>query len=148
MERCQRLESQQLNHPALLFVHPIKNKRRKYPRYKMNENILSINGDILAEVIDISRSGISCKCLASVDKAITGIDEIELFNCQFGTSVKGLLCKWVRSSIKTISPTSPLMMIMNFSLKFEDLTQIKQEQLFQFIKDGGYLTQNFYKHPA
>jgi hypothetical protein len=37
---------------------------------------------------------------------------------------------------------------MNFSLKFEDLTLIKHEQLFQFIKDGGYLTQNFYEHSA
>jgi hypothetical protein len=114
----------------------------------MNENVLSISGDILAKVIDISRSGISCQCLASVDRAITGINEIELLNCQFGTSVKGLVCRWVRSSIKTISPTSPSTMIMDFALKFEDLTQIKQEQLFQFIKDGGYLTQNFYEHQA
>lgn len=148
MERCQRIESQQLNHQALLFLHSINKTRREYPRYKMNENVLSISGDILAKVIDISRSGISCQCLASVGKAITGVNEIELLNCQFGTSVKGLLCKWVRSSIKPISPASPLTMVMNFSLKFEDLTLIKHEQLFQFIKDGGYLTQNFYEHSA
>ncbi len=151
MERCQRLESQQLNHQALLIVNPLKNKRRKHPRYKMNENVLSISEDILAEVLNISRSGISCQCLASVDEAITRIEEIELFNYQLGTSVNGLLCNWVRSSIKTISPTSPLTMVMDFSLNFQDLTQIKQRQLFQFIKDGGgylTLTQNFYEHPA
>jgi hypothetical protein len=99
---------------------------------------LSINDDVLAEAVDISRSGISCKCLASVDILLTKIQKIELLNCELGTSVKGLHGRLVRSNNRPISLASPSTVIMNFSFEFQNLTPIQRKQLFQFIKDGEW----------
>ena len=130
------MEKYQLQLNVLVFDSSSKNERRKHPRYKMNKNVLSISEDVLAEVVDISGAGISCKCLASFDKLLAQIHKIELLNCGLGTSVKGLHGRLVRSSIRALSLASPSTMIMNFSLEFQDLTQIKRRQLFQFIKYG------------
>ena len=113
-----------------------RNERRKYPRYTMNKEVLSINEDILAEVVDISESGISLRCLASVAEKLNAIITIEIVDCGMGTSVKDLFCRLVRSSKKVISPASISAMIMNSSFEFLDLTQIKRKQLLQFIDEG------------
>jgi len=131
---------QQLNHQGLVFGSLTANERRKRPRYTMNKNILSISEDILAEVVDISGSGISCKCLASADELLAEIHIIDLLNCEFGTSVKGLHSRLVRRDYIPVWLTSPSMMILNFSLEFQGLTQTKRKQLFQFIKDGAMNT--------
>jgi hypothetical protein len=131
---------QQLN--VLVFDSSSKNERRKHPRYKMNKNILSISEDVLAEVVDISEAGISCKCLASFDKLLIQIYKIELLNCELGTSVEGLHGRLIRSSNRAISLALSSTIIMNFSLEFQDLTQIKRKQLFQFIKYGEGVVSN------
>lgn len=103
----------------------------------MNNQVVSFNKDILAEVVDISESGMLCRCPASVDKSLNKIDEIELLNCALGTSITGLHCRLVHSRKKPISPAPQSTMIMNFSLEFLDLTRMKHKQLFQFIKKEG-----------
>lgn len=126
---------QQINHQGPILGGFTANERRKYPRYKMNEEILSISEGVLAEAVDISGSGISCKCLANDEKLLAEIHTIELLNCELGTSVKGFHCRLVRYNNIAVSPASQAMML-NFSLKFQELTQTKRKQLFQFIKDG------------
>ncbi len=125
---------QQLNHQGLIFGGFSIYERRKHPRYTMNKQIMSISEEVLAEAVDISGSGISCKCLAKDDKLLTEIHTIELLNCELGTSVKGLHSRLVRRN--NIAPASLLMMSLNFSLEFHGLTHTKRKQLFQFIKEG------------
>ena len=112
-------------------------ERRKHPRFRMNPDVLSINQDILAEVVDISNCGVSCRCLASSDKPMAAITEIELLNCKIGTSVDCLPCRMVRSSKKTISEAFTSTMIMQFSVEFQNLTGPQRNQLDQFIKDNS-----------
>lgn len=113
-----------------------KNERRKYPRYKMNENVLSIGEDVLAEVEDISVSGISFRYQTSADDQVRKAFDIMLLNCQLGTSVEGLSGRLIRSGDKTISPGLPSTMIMHCGLEFHNLNQMKRQQLRKFIKDG------------
>jgi hypothetical protein len=112
-------------------------ERRKYPRYRVDKDVLSINQDILAEVLDISTGGMSCRCLMSTDKPLTAITEIELLNCELGTSIECLSCRIVRSSKKTISDAFTSTVIMNFGLEFQDLTGSQCQQLDQFIADNS-----------
>ena len=112
-------------------------ERRKQPRYRVNKDVLSINHDILAEVIDISACGMSCRCLMSADRPLTTITEIELLNCELGTSIECLPCRMVRSSKKTISDAFTSTVIMNFGLEFQDLTGRQCQQLDQFIADNS-----------
>ena len=109
-------------------------EQREYPRYKINKDVLSISEDVMAEVVDISRSGISFQCPTIVGKRIIKINKILLLNCQFGTSVEELTCRLVRSSNKILSQTLPAKMIMNCGLEFHLLSQRKHKQLIQFIK--------------
>jgi c-di-GMP-binding flagellar brake protein YcgR len=118
------------------FDSSTENERRRHPRYTMNKKVLLINEDILAEVVDISESGISLQCLANVAEKLNKIITIEIVDCGMGTSVEDLFCRLVRSSKKVFSPASFSAMIMNFSLEFLDLSQIKRKQLLQFIEDG------------
>ncbi len=112
-------------------------ERRKRPRHRVNKDVLSINQDILAEVIDISACGMSCRCLMSTDKPLTAIAEIELLNCELGTSIECLPCRMVRSSKKNISDAFTSTVIMNFSLEFQDLSGRQCRQLDQFIADNS-----------
>lgn len=132
----EKFQQQQINTHAVVFDSSTKNERRKHPRYKTNKNILFVNKDILAEVVDVSGSGISCAFLARYDRIFTQIHQIQLLDCELGTSIEGLHGRLVRSSNKAISFASPLMMIMNFSVEFQDLTQLQSKRLFQFIKNG------------
>jgi len=132
----EKFQQQQINDQVFVFDSSAKNERRKYPRYQTNKNILCISEDILAEVVDVSGSGISCKFLARCDKLLAQTHLIELLDCELGTSIKGLFGRLVRCSNKAISLASPLMMIMNFSLEFQNLTQIQRKQLFHFIENG------------
>ena len=112
------------------------NERRKHPRYRVNKDVLSINKDILAEVLDISNCGMSGRCLTSTHMPLTAITEIDILNCELGTSIEGLPCRMVRSSKKTISDALTSTMIMNFSLEFQHLTRNQNFKLDQFIKDN------------
>ena len=107
-------------------------ERRNNPRYRVNKNILSISEDVLAEVIDISKSGFSCKCLIRNDKQIPNITLIELLDCKLGTSVEGIPCRIVHSR-KNIQDTSLSTMIMNLGLEFRNLTPSQDELVDQFI---------------
>ena len=111
-------------------------ERRRHPRYTMNKKVLSINEDILAEVVDISESGISLRCLANVSEKLNKIITIEIVDCGMGTSVEDLFGRLVRSSKQVSFPASLSVMIMDFSLEFLDLTYIKRKQLLQFIEEG------------
>lgn len=112
-------------------------ERRKRPRYRVNKDVLSLNQDILAEIIDISACGMSCRCLMSTDKPLTAITEIELLNCELGTSIECLPCRMTRSSKKHISDAFTSTVIMNFSLEFQDLTGRQCRQLDRFIADNS-----------
>ena len=132
MENYQHIQAIDLTH-----ILPIQTKteQRKYPRYKMNGNVLSISDDVLAQVVDLSGSGISFQCPTIVGEKMNKIGKILLLNCQFGTSVEELACKMVRSSNKINSQTLPAKIIMNCSLEFENLSKSKRKQLFQFINE-------------
>jgi hypothetical protein len=112
-------------------------ERRRAPRYKLNKDVLSINQQILAEVMDISRSGIACQCLMSTQKALPDFHEIELLNCELGTSIESLPCKMVRSDKKYILDAFTSTMIMSFSLEFKDLTEKQARELARFIQDNS-----------
>jgi len=120
-------------------MNTVHHERRRDPRCRVNKDVLSINQDILAEVIDISKSGMACRCLTSTEKPLTAITEIELLNCELGTSIESLHCRMVRSSNKTISGAFTSTMIMHFSLEFQNITGSQHQQLDQFIKDNCLL---------
>ena len=124
----------------------VRNERREHPRYRVNKDVLSINQDILAEVIDISKCGMSCRCLTSTDRPLTAITEIELLNCELGTSIESLHCRMVRSSQKTISGAFTSTLITHFSLEFQNITGSQRQQLDQFIKDNSLLETNASLH--
>lgn len=117
----------------------VRTERRKDPRYRVSTNVLAINQDILAEVIDISNCGMACRCLSSTDRPLTVITNIEILNCELGTSIEGLSCRMVRSNKKSISDVFISTMIMNFILEFQNLTSKQSKQLNQFIKDNSPL---------
>jgi c-di-GMP-binding flagellar brake protein YcgR len=109
-------------------------ERRRHTRHKINKNLLSISEDVMAEVVDISGSGISFQFPAIAGKRLKKIDKILLLDCQFGTSVEDLTCRLVRSSNTINAQTLPATMIMNCGLEFYLLSRIKYKQLIQFIK--------------
>jgi hypothetical protein len=122
------------------------NERRRHPRYKMNRDILSINQDILAEVLDISNSGMSGRCLTSTSKPLTAISEIDILNCELGSSIEGLPCRMVRSREKPITDALISTMIMYFSLEFQHLTSSQHYRLSQFIKDNHLAEVKVFPH--
>ncbi|MDR3630713.1 MAG: PilZ domain-containing protein [Desulfocapsaceae bacterium] len=111
--------------------------RRKHPRYKVHKNILSLSQDILAEVIDISRSGMSCQCLINTDIPLTAVNEIELLNCELGTSLACIPCRVVRSCKVNIFDSQSSTMIMHFGLAFNNLSAMQEEQIDLFIQDNS-----------
>jgi c-di-GMP-binding flagellar brake protein YcgR len=115
----------------------VRNERRRHPRYRVNKDVLSINQDILAEVIEISKCGMSCRCLTSTARPLTSITEIELLNCDHGTSVENLHCRMVRSSKKSISGAFTSTQIMHFSLEFQLISKTQRRQLDRFIADNS-----------
>ena len=118
-------------------MHRVQKERRKYTRYKVTQDVLSVNQDVLAEVIDISECGISCQGLTYTAKPLATIIEIELLNCELGTSIDCLPCRIVRRSKKAIFDEFASTMIMNFSLEFTNLTSKQLKLLGQFIKDNS-----------
>ncbi len=114
----------------------VKKDRRRHIRYRVNKNVLSVGEDILGEVLDISNCGIGGQCLASADNPLDEINEIEILNCDIGSSVEGIRCKLVRSRGKNISDAVTSTMVVNFGLEFSRLTEIQRKKLHQFIKDN------------
>ena len=106
-------------------------ERRRDPRFRMNTYALSASQDILAEVLDISNSGINCRCLTCDDAPLPAVTEVGLLDCTFGKSVENLVCRVVRSS-REIGKRKTF---VNFSLKFENVTSEQRNQLDQFIKN-------------
>ena len=104
-------------------------ERRKNPRLRPSTYALSANEEILAEIIDISNCGISCRCLTGNNK-LPGIIEMGLLNCTFGKSVENLSCRMVRSNRVTANRKT----FVDFSLEFLNLTSRQLSQLDQFIK--------------
>ncbi|MFH0784290.1 MAG: PilZ domain-containing protein [Pseudomonadota bacterium] len=130
-----RYQCLQLSDQEPIIYSSTKIEQRKYPRYKMSKDVLSISEDVMAEVVDISGSGISFKFPAIVGKRMNKIENILLLNCQLGIAVEELTCRMIRSSNYIISKTLPAKMIMNCSLEFQNLSKIKRKQLFQFIEE-------------
>lgn len=126
---------QLINQAPLIGIFP-KTEQRKFPRFKMNKDILTINVDVMAEVVDISRSGLSFQCPTIIGKIVNKLEKILLLNCRSGSSVDELTCRLVRSNNKVSAETLPARMIMNCSLEFLHLSRIKRKQLFQFIKES------------
>lgn len=112
-------------------------ERRSHIRYRMDKNILSISEDVLAEVLDISTCGMGCQCLRDSGNPLTEINEVEILNCEHGTSVEDLPCTLVYTREKVISDTLTSTMIVNFGLRFQTLTEAQRKTLHQFIKDNS-----------
>jgi hypothetical protein len=125
-----------LDTPPEVAMEVMQRERRKHPRYRMNRDVLSLNRDILAEVVNISASGMSGRCLTSVSRPLSAITEIDILNCERGTSVEGLPCRMVRSSERSISEALTSTKILNFSLEFHYLTDNQCLRLNTFIKDN------------
>ncbi len=118
-------------------MNTVQKERRKNIRYRVNKDVLSISKDILAEVIDISPSGMGCKCLRNSDIPLSQINEIDIMNCEVGTSVEGLQCKLVRSSEKTISDALTSTIIVDFGIEFIGASESQRKQLHKFIKENS-----------
>ena len=123
----------------------VQKERRRYPRYRVNQDVLSVNQDILAEVIDISECGISCRCLAYTAIPLDTNIEIGLLNCELGTSIEYLPCRIVRRSKKAILDDFASTIIMNFSLDFMNLASKQLKLLGQFIKDNSLSEMEIYR---
>jgi c-di-GMP-binding flagellar brake protein YcgR len=115
----------------------VQKERRRHIRYRMDKNVLSISDDILAEVLDISTCGMGCQGLTSCEKPLTEINEIEILNCELGTSVEGLHCRLVRTRERAISDALTSTMIVNFGLEFQGLSETQRKKLHLFIKDNS-----------
>jgi c-di-GMP-binding flagellar brake protein YcgR len=105
-------------------------ERRKTHRLEAITYALSVNEEILAEIIDISKCGISCRSLMTDNKPLLPITEIGLLNCESGSSVENLACRMVRVAYETIDKKT----FVNFSVEFQNLTTYQRNKLDQFIK--------------
>jgi hypothetical protein len=117
----------------------VQEERRRHTRFRVSNNILFINQDTLAEVIDISTCGMACRCLTRADKPITEFSEIELLNYDLDISIEGLPCRIVRSSKTAITDSLLTTLIMHFSIEFKGLTNKQRRQLDRFIEHNNHL---------
>lgn len=119
-----------------MAMDTVHNERRSYPRYRVHTYALSVNADILAEIVDISNCGMSCRYLTSNNKSLPDITEMGILNCESGNFVQNLSCRMVRSSQETVSDTLPMTVSIIFILKFHDLASEQRKQLDQFINSA------------
>ncbi len=106
-------------------------ERRKKPRHRPIENALSVNEEILAEIIDINNCGISCRGLIPNARMLPAITRIGLLNCESGISIDNLACRIVRTTNETIDNR----IFVKFGLEFQNLTRNQLNKLDQFIKN-------------
>ena len=105
-------------------------ERRKNPRLKAIRNALSVNEEILAEILDINNCGISCRGLMTNDKPLPAITMIGLLGCESGIFVEDLPCRMIHTINETIDSRT----FVKFSLEFQNLTLNQLNKLDHFIK--------------
>lgn len=98
-------------------------------------NILLLNENSIAEIIDFSERGATCRVFTS--SAAREFEEhgVDLFNCLAGQHLKGLPCKVIYSVRQTIGAGSEDHKTI-YQVEFPDLSDDQKRALNQFIEDG------------
>ena len=98
-------------------------------------NILLLNENGFAEIIDFSERGATCKIYTS--RAVQEFEQsgVDLFNCMAGQYLRDMPCKLVYS-MKEGSSSKTGTNKRIYQLEFPGLTEEKKKELSQFIEDG------------
>ena len=97
-------------------------------------NILLLNENGFAEVIDFSERGATCRIYTS--HAVEEFERkgVDLFNCLAGQYLRGIPCRLAYSLRQRAEPGKNGKRI--YQLEFPGLTDEKSRELKQFIEDG------------
>lgn len=100
-----------------------------------NLNILMLNEDSFAEVIDFSDRGVTC--MVYTKDAIKNFESkgVDLFNCLAGQYLRDIPCKVAYSSRPSSNQKGNVEKRI-YQLEFADLSDARKRELDQFISDG------------
>ncbi|WP_163339356.1 PilZ domain-containing protein [Desulfopila sp. IMCC35008] len=109
-------------------------ERRRHIRYNVQQDALFYNQEHFAEIINISRSGIACRCMVESEIFSPVLTNIDLLDCNGGMFVQGLSCRRIRRhSPKQIPVHLHHYHTRDCYFEFVDLQDVHEEDIEKFI---------------
>lgn len=109
-------------------------ERRRHPRYNVRQDALFYNQEHFAEIINISRGGIACRCMVESEVFSPVLTNIDLLDCNGGTFVQGLSCRRIRRCApKTVPVHESNYHTRDSFFEFIDLQGEHEEDIDKFI---------------
>lgn len=109
-------------------------ERRKHIRYNIKQDALFYNQEHFAEIINISRGGIACRCMVESEVFSPVLTSIDLLDCNGGMFVQGLSCRRIRRySPKQIPVHKQNYHTRNCYFEFVNLQDEHEEDIEKFI---------------
>ena len=120
--------------------------RRKHRRYSVDSGLLFSDNDYLiglAQVVDISRSGVRCVSLSQINCTICMLENIELFGTGEDMLLTGLSGRMTRCSDNLESDTSELKInCYEFGFEFSSKNHQHLKRFKKFLSAEGILLKN------
>lgn len=107
---------------------------RNAERFVVKENILVYNEKTFADIIDISKVGLSCRYLVNLQDGDQSITTIDLLNSPERLHIRDINCQQIHHRDLLISPTFPSTVLRTCGIKFKDLDKSTFNQLANFIE--------------
>lgn len=109
-------------------------ERRRHIRYNVQQDALFYNQEHFAEIINISRSGVACRCMVESEVFSPVLNNIDLLDCNGGMYVQGLSCRRIRrNSPKQIPVHRRHYHTRDCYFEFVDLQDEHEEDIEKFI---------------
>lgn len=108
-------------------------ERRKHKRQKANGNLIIYNEKMYAEIVDISKGGLSCRTRVNPKKMFTPILDVEILDRVSGEFINGLSGIMVRCSELISQGDGKQETILNFGIEFKNMTDEKKVLLDKLI---------------
>ncbi len=108
-------------------------ERRKHERQKAGDSLIMYNEKMYAEIIDISKGGLLCKCRVSPKKMFSPVFDVEILDRDSGKFIKGLSGVLVRCAQLQPKESNATDVILDFGIEFKNMTEEKENLLDQFI---------------
>ncbi len=108
-------------------------ERRKYERKKVDGSLIMYNEKMYAEIIDISKGGLLCKCRVRPKKMFSPVFDVEILDRDSGKFVKGLSGVLIRCDELQAQDVDAPEVVLDFGIEFKNMTEEKENLLDQFI---------------